>query len=90
MAEIVQDPENESSKLSQYGDGMSEIVHPYEHCCVRAFYTVVLFVDGDDLHVIEVFYPTEEIYNKQKKVVESAIKTIQPKSFFIRMIEGIF
>ena len=56
----------------------------------RAFYTVVLFVDGDVLHVIEVFYPTEEIYNKQKKVVESAIKTIQPKSFFIRMIEGIF
>ncbi len=55
----------------------------------RAFYTIVLFVDGDDLHVIEVFYPNEEIYNKQKKVVEPAIQSIQPKSAFIRFIEGI-
>ncbi|MCB1170037.1 MAG: DUF4349 domain-containing protein [Leptospiraceae bacterium] len=54
----------------------------------KAFYTIVLFVDGQDLHVIEVFYPTEEIFKKQRSAVERVIKSIEPKSI-LDILEGI-
>ncbi|MCB1137334.1 MAG: DUF4349 domain-containing protein [Leptospiraceae bacterium] len=54
----------------------------------KAFYTIVLFVDGQDLHVIEVFYPTEEVFKKQRSAVERVIKTIEPKSI-LDILEGI-
>ena len=55
----------------------------------RAFYTIVIFVDGDDLHVIEVFYPNEEIYNKQKKVVEPVLKSIEPRSLILQILDAL-
>ncbi|MCB1165117.1 MAG: hypothetical protein KDK33_03120, partial [Leptospiraceae bacterium] len=54
-----------------------------------AFYTVVLFVDGDDLHIIEAFYPNEETFKKRRASVEKAIGEIQPHSWWVAFIPFI-
>lgn len=54
-----------------------------------AYYTIVVFVEEDNLHVIEVFYPGPDVYEKQKSAVEASLKSIEPKSAVIRMLEAL-
>ena len=66
-----------------------ELTTPQQVGYNKAYYTIALFVDGQTLHVIEVFYPGEEVFNKQRKAVEKSIEIIEPSSGIMRFLEDL-
>lgn len=62
-----------------------ELTTPQQVGYQKAYYTIILFVETSEIHVIEVYYPDEQIFKKQKSNVESSIRTIEKESLFDRI-----
>ena len=74
---------------SKHSGNRVELTTPQQVGYNKAYYTIALFVDGQTLHVIEVFYPGEEVFNKQRKAVEKSIEIIEPSSGIMRFLEDL-
>lgn len=57
-----------------------ELTTPQQVGYQKAWYTIVLFVEEEEIHAIEVYYPNEKSYKEQKNKVSSVIRSIKPRA----------
>ncbi len=83
---------------SRFPDGIVDLKKEDDHFYITvnrrvgyelAYYTVAIFVDGAKLHIIEAYYPREDVYKKHNVQVSRSVEHINKRSLLQRLAEVI-